>query len=153
MLRGRHASVLMRGGESPSGGKSEWGLGVVGTQGEVVVAEAVVRPPGFRVLVVASKQQGTGAPITSGAFAVQRLGCVPLYGSGGGVNQFLWRTRQVTSQGILKVEFRAKPGNMPQAISVDCPFCFLPQQLSDFDLWGDVTTLRTLVLLAIAHKA
>ena len=129
-------------------------MGVVGAQGGVVVAEAVVCPPGFRILVLACKQQRAGAPTRPRALAIQRLSGVSLDDTGGGVDQFLWRTRQVTHQGILKVEFRAKvreqaSGHFQSVVSSG----FLLQQLSDFDLWGDVTTLRTLALLAIAHKA
>ena len=53
------------------GGESEWVLGVVGTQGGIVVAEAVVCPPGFRILVLACKQQRAGTPTRPGAFAVE----------------------------------------------------------------------------------
>ena len=73
-------------------GESEWVLGVVSTQGGVVVAEAVVCPPGFNILVLAGKQQRAGTPTRPRTLAVQRLGGVSLYGTGGGVDQFLWCT-------------------------------------------------------------
>ena len=66
-----------------SWGKSEWVLGGVATQGGVVVAEAVVRPPGFSILVLTGKQQRAGAPTGPRARAVQRLGGVSLDDIGG----------------------------------------------------------------------
>ena len=59
-----------------SWGESEWVLGVISTQGGTVVAEAVVGPPGFRILVLACKQQRTGTPTRPRALAVEGLGCV-----------------------------------------------------------------------------
>jgi len=59
-------------------GKSEWVLGVVGAKGGVVVAEAVVRPPGFNILILTGKQQRAGAPTRPRTLAVQRLGGVSL---------------------------------------------------------------------------
>ena len=69
-----------------SRGKAEWVLGVVGAKGGVVVAEPVVRPPGFSIFILACKQQRAGAPTGPCAFAVQRLGGVSLDDIGGGVD-------------------------------------------------------------------
>ena len=66
--------------------ESEWVLGVVGAQGGTVVAEAVVRPPGFNILILARKQQRAGTPTRPRTLAVQRLGGVSLDGTGGGVD-------------------------------------------------------------------
>ena len=71
-------------------GESEWVLSVLGAQGGVVVAEAVVCPPGFNIFILTGKQQRAGAPTRPRAFAVQRLGGVSLDDTGGGVDQFLW---------------------------------------------------------------
>ena len=69
-----------------SWGESEWVLGVISTQGGTVVAEAVVGPPGFSILVLTGKQQRAGAPTGPGAFAVQGLGGVSFDDAGGGVD-------------------------------------------------------------------
>ena len=66
-----------------SWGESEWVLGVAGTQGGVVVAEAVVRPPGFRILVLTGKQQRAGAPTRPRTLAKQSLSGVSLDDIGG----------------------------------------------------------------------
>ena len=75
MLRGEHTLVPRL-----NVGQARGVLGVVGTQGGVVVAEAVVRPPGFRILVLIGKQQRASTPTRPSAFAVQRLGGVFLHG-------------------------------------------------------------------------
>ena len=87
-------------GRGESWGESEWVLGVVGTQGGTVVAEAVVRPPGFRILILPRKQQRAGTPTRPRTLAIQRLGGVSLDDTGGGVDQFLRRTGQVAHQGV-----------------------------------------------------
>ena len=93
-----------------SWGESEWVLGVVGTQGGVVVAEAVVRPPGFSILVLTGKQQRAGESTMSRACAVEGLGGVSCDDAGGGVDQFLWCSCQVAHQGV---ERRINPGLGP----------------------------------------
>lgn len=57
-----------------SWGKPELGLGVVGSQGGVAVAEAGVHSPGLSVHMASGKQHRTGVPTRPCALAVQGLG-------------------------------------------------------------------------------
>ena len=54
-------------------------MGVVATQGGTVVAEEVVRPAGFSSLILAGKQQETGAPVGPAASAVEDMGDLGLH--------------------------------------------------------------------------
>lgn len=66
--------------------------------------EVVVCLPGCSIFILAGKQQGTGAPTRSRAFAVQGLGGVYLYVSSGGVDGVFGYTSAESVVGVGKEE-------------------------------------------------
>ena len=81
-------------------------MGGVGAKGGVVVAEAVVGPPGFRILILASKQQWAGVCSCPGACAVEGLCGSSFDGAGGGVDGFFGYASAETIIGVAVAHIR-----------------------------------------------
>lgn len=82
-------------------------LGVVDASIRVVVAEAVVCPPGLVVQVLAGKQQWRGLVAGPGASAVETMAGCTYDVPGGGVDEFLWAAGQI---GDKRTRHRPVPG-------------------------------------------